>query len=252
MNFTGAQLDEIVIPLVHQSMEAIMRIYSGAFSVEWKADHSPLTKADLEAHELIVSGLEPFQIPVISEESFTTDPYPRHELFWLVDPLDGTKEFISRNGEFTVNLALIHHGVPMYGAIGEPVSGRVYAGGKEFGAYRVEGSKKELIPLRQPVPESTQGLRVAVSRSHLDDATKRYLATLNQPKIIQKGSSLKFIDLLTGEADRYPRFSPAMEWDIAAGHALLNGVGLNVNELGTNAPMIYGQGDYRIRPFMAG
>lgn len=222
--------------------EKIMEVYaSNDFEIFEKNDFSPLTKADREAHLQIVNILEPTLIPVLSEEGSLFDfaERSRWETFWLVDPLDGTKEFISRNGEFTVNIALIQGNQPIAGVIFIPVSGEFYVGIVGEGAWKILNpelnSTLKLVSengTKLPIAKSSAGYIVAASRSHLNAETLAFIENLKidhpELEIIRKGSSLKLCQLAEGVVDIYPRFGPCMEWDTAAGHAILKAVGKNI------------------------
>lgn len=219
--------------LARKAGDAILDIYRGEVVVETKLDNSPVTAADLAADEVIEAGLAALtpDIAVISEEAFDGKPLPERfdDRFWLVDPLDGTREFIDRNGDFTVNIALIENRRPVLGVVHIPVQRLTYSGrcdGPARGAWREEdGGRPHRIAARR-APE--EGLSVAVSRSHLNAATRRYLEGLKVARRHQAGSSLKFCLLAAGEADIYPRMGPTMEWDTAAGHAILSAAGGSV------------------------
>jgi len=209
----------------------ILEVYhSDHFEIELKADQSPLTKADKAAHDIIQEVLETTGIPILSEEGreMAYEERENWKYLWIVDPLDGTKEFIKRNGEFTVNIALVKDGVPVLGVIYVPVQDKLYAGAKNLGAMlRVNNqervlSKMEKVDLREP------GLRVVASRSYLNKETEAFLKTLTEPVVVTMGSSLKFMMLAEGLADIYPRFAPTMEWDTAAAQAILKVLGGDV------------------------
>ncbi len=206
----------------------ILEIYnSDDFAVELKGDNSPLTKADKAAHEVIMSFLEPTGIPVLSEEGRDI-PYAERkdwEYLWVVDPLDGTKEFIKRNGEFTVNIALVSGGDPILGVVYAPVLDKLYAAAEGLSAtLTVAGSTSDL-DRREPLDLAKPGLRVVASRSHLNGDTQAFLDELTSPEIVSMGSSLKFMVIAEGLADVYPRFAPTMEWDTAAAHGVLKALG---------------------------
>lgn len=212
--------------------QKILEIYnSDDFAVEFKGDNSPLTKADKAAHEVIMSFLEPTEIPVLSEEGRDI-PYEerkRWDYLWVVDPLDGTKEFIKRNGEFTVNIALVHQGEPVLGVVYAPVLDKIYTGIAGLGgALTISGETSELKK-RETLDLSRHGLKVVASRSHLNDDTQAFLDQLTAPEIVSMGSSLKFMVIAEGLADVYPRFAPTMEWDTAAAHAVLASIGGRVS-----------------------
>lgn len=210
--------------------EEILKIYeTGDFSIEAKSDDSPLTKADKAAHLKIVSFLEKTGIPILSEEGKDISYQERNdwEYFWMVDPLDGTKEFIKKNGEFTVNIALIHNEEPVLGVVLPPVLDELYWAIKGEGAFK-KSSEGEVKILTSKNKLSDHALKVVASRSHMSPETKEFVETLNEPKIVSKGSSLKFVLVATGEADVYPRFGPTMEWDTAAADVIVREAGGSV------------------------
>ena len=219
----------------------ILIIYeSGDFSIEAKADDSPLTLADKAAHNKIVSYLEATKLPILSEEGRDI-PYKERknwEYFWLVDPLDGTKEFIKKNGEFTVNIALIRHGTPILGVVYPPVLGELYWSVVQKGAFKeFNGELQRLNTTKKSLTES--GLRVVASRSHLSPETEEFISELKEPKVVSKGSSLKFLLVASGDADVYPRFGPTMEWDTAAAHAIVMEAGGSVTLEDMVTPLSY-------------
>ena len=219
---------EDVIALANDAAAAILGIYDSEFAVQHKDDDSPLTAADLAAHRCIVNGLARItpDIPVLSEESAHEVPTVvrrQWSRLWLVDPLDGTREFVKRNGEFTVNIALIVDGVAVWGVVQAPVTGELWHGGAELGAFRRQGSLHE-ITLRARAP-ATAPLRVAASRSHRDARTQAFIDRMGETEPMGLGSSLKFCKLAEGSLDVYPRFGPTSEWDTAAGQCVLEGAG---------------------------
>ncbi|MDE0471205.1 MAG: 3'(2'),5'-bisphosphate nucleotidase CysQ [Ekhidna sp.] len=223
----------------------IIKIYeTGDFSIEAKSDNSPLTKADTAAHQKIVSILRKTKVPILSEEGKEI-PYEERskwEYFWLVDPLDGTKEFVKKNGEFTVNIALIHRNQSVLGVVHLPTSKDLYWAMIGEGAFiEKKGESRTLSTTNKSL--SMSGLRVVASRSHMNVETEEYLKKLNQPKIISIGSSLKFLLVASGEADLYPRFGPTMEWDTAAAHIIVNEAGGSVVLKDENLPLIYNKKD---------
>lgn len=225
-------LREAVIALTREAAGAILRVYESDFEVERKADASPLTAADMASHHCIVAGLERLtpDIPVLSEESADTIPTAERrtwERLWLVDPLDGTREFVKRNGEFSVNIALIENGEAVFGVIQAPVGGALWHGERGRGAFARNGDHD--APLRTRRPASAP-LRVAASRSHRDPRTEALMARIAQAtghdiEPVALGSSLKFCRLAEGGMDVYPRFGPTSEWDTAAGQAILEAAG---------------------------
>ncbi len=215
-----------VIALARRAAAEILAVYEGEFAVREKQDHSPLTAADLASHRCIVAGLRALtpDIPVLSEESKDLDIAQRRQwrTFWLVDPLDGTREFIKRNGEFTVNIALVEDGVASFGVIQQPTTGALWHGAPGQGAYRREGETD--VPIHARIPATTP-LRIAASRSHRDGRTQAIIDALPDCEVLGCGSSLKFCKIAEGAIDLYPRFGPTSEWDTAAGQAILEAAG---------------------------
>lgn len=218
-----------------------------------KSDDSPLTKADLEVDAFIGSALarEFPDVPVVTEERAAShDLDVTGKSFFLVDPIDGTKEFINKRDEFTVNIALVHNGVPVAGIVAAPALGAVYAGlvGEEAWLRTAGNPQGRRIVVSEP---DNEALMVVASRSHLSDETKAFIAANKVADTRNAGSSLKFCLLARGEADLYPRFGPTMEWDTAAGHAVLLAAGGFVNTM-DGKPLVYGKPDFRNPWFMAG
>jgi 3'(2'), 5'-bisphosphate nucleotidase len=229
----------------------ILKVYrSNDFQAEAKGDNSPLTLADRKSHEVIESILKKTNLPILSEEgtNITYSERKGWEYFWLVDPLDGTKEFLKRNDEFTVNIALIHKGIPILGVVSVPVSGDTYYASKDEGAFIKRNGAVTQLPGRVPVDLSASGLRVVASRSHMSEETRSFVDKLKNPVLVSKGSSLKFTLLAEGAADIYPRFGPTMEWDTAAAHAIVNAVGLKVLREGMNDELVYNK-ENLLNPF---
>ncbi|MBC6409693.1 MAG: 3'(2'),5'-bisphosphate nucleotidase CysQ [Ekhidna sp.] len=219
----------------------IIRIYeTGDFSIKAKSDDSPLTKADTAAHQKITSILKTTNLPIISEEGkeIPYDERSKWEHLWMVDPLDGTKEFIKRNGEFTVNIALIHHNKPILGVVYPPVLKDLYWAVIGGGSFLEKNGESTHLNTTGRYP-SDSGLKVVTSRSHISTETEEYLKKLNQPKIVSKGSSLKFLLVASGEADLYPRFGPTMEWDTAAAHIIVSEAGGRVVLENKDFPLTY-------------
>lgn len=218
----------------------IMEVYnSDDFSTQLKSDNSPLTRADTLAHEAIVKRLNTTEFPVLSEEGkdLSYDERKDWETFWMVDPLDGTKEFIKRNGEFTVNIALIHKGAPVLGVVLAPATDSLYFGGIGHGAYMDENMSQESeLTL---IPNETEKVTIVTSRSHLNQDTQDYLDQFAQAETVSMGSSLKFMLVAESKADIYPRFAPTMEWDTAAAHAILRGLNLEVLSMEDHKPLRY-------------
>lgn len=234
--------------------KAIMKVYDTVFDVEYKDDKSPLTEADKQANEIINSFLNPTQIPIISEENKQTDFSIRKtwKTCWIVDPVDGTKEFVKRNGEFTVNIALVQNGKPQLGVIYVPAIKELYfAIVAENKAYKARlSSHDEVIDTVfekaetiHPRINNSTTIKVVGSRSHKSQETEDFIENLKSNgksvDIVSKGSSLKFCLIAEGKADVYPRFAPTMEWDTAAGQAICNAVGVEVISNATNQPLLY-------------
>lgn len=214
-----------------QAALPIMEVYASDFTPEQKADRSPVTEADRRAEAVILEHLSALglDIPVLAEESFEAGVRPEvGARFLLVDPVDGTREFIARNGEFTVNIGLIEHGTPVAGCVYAPALGRIYLGGEgAFAAWAkpgvlLSGDRLEPITVRAAPP---QGRTAVMSRSHADDRTQAFADANGVTERVSAGSSLKFCKVAEGAADLYPRFAPTMEWDTAAGHAVLTAAG---------------------------
>ncbi|MGL4251855.1 MAG: 3'(2'),5'-bisphosphate nucleotidase CysQ [Aeromonas sp.] len=236
-------------PVARAAGAAILAIYREPFAVEYKRDESPLTAADKGAHEVIVQALARLtpDIPVLSEESGPEVMAARHgwSRYWLVDPLDGTKEFVSRNGEFTVNIALIEEGAPRWGLVYAPVLDKLWFGGKGLGAWCIADGVRQAIAT-QP-QEQGRPLRVVGSRNHLSQETLDFLARFGdigrgEIELVAMGSSLKFCIIAEGGAALYPRLAPTCEWDTAAAQAVLEGAGGSVTQL-DGSPLRYNKPD---------
>ena len=227
-----ARLDELaheVVNLARRAGEAILEVYKTDFEVQEKEDRSPLTEADLASQKIIVAGLKELtpEIPVLAEETGEL-PYEQRsswERSWLVDPLDGTREFVKKNGEFTVNIAMIEGGKPVLGVVHAPVLGVSYWASRGNGAWRQADGTADRISV---APPASRELRVVMSRSHANEATQRFLERLEQEyevNAVSKGSSLKMCLVATGEAHVYPRTGPTMEWDVAAAQCVVEEAG---------------------------
>lgn len=263
-----AKLHELLKLSIRLCLEAgreILRIYEEEFSIDKKSDNSPLTLADINSHRIISEGLSLTGIPLLSEEGKDI-PYEirkRWDFFWLVDPLDGTKEFIKRNGEFTVNIALIKGSRPVLGVIHAPVMRLLYYAIKDKGAYRAltdeDANIEKIISGSQKLPlyskEIASYIRIVASRSHLSSETEAYINKLKGKfkdlSFLSAGSSLKFCLIADGRADIYPRFAPTMEWDTAAGQAIVEEAGGRVLEAETGQPLVYNKKDLKNPYFIA-
>ncbi|MDI6697510.1 MAG: 3'(2'),5'-bisphosphate nucleotidase CysQ [Candidatus Saccharicenans sp.] len=272
---------EELLALIDQAGAAILEVYNragGDFSMELKEDRTPLTEADCASNSIITEGLRRLfpEVPLISEENREI-PYEvrrNFEFCWLLDPLDGTREFLQRNGEFTINLALIHRGQPVAGFISVPCQNLFYYAIRGEGAYKIEASRPggcgEKEPRREneldlknifPLPGvrlraaefsmAQPGLAVVASRSHFDEQTRAFVEKLNQPELTNRGSSLKFVMLAEGVAHLYPRLGRTMEWDTAAGQAILEEAGGQVMDFYVRRSLTYNKASLENPPFLA-
>ena len=220
------------IDAAEKACAEILNVYhSSDFQAEAKGDNSPLTLADRKAHQAITVILQASSTyPILSEEGQAIPHAQRKDwdYFWMVDPLDGTKEFIKRNDEFTVNIALVHQGRPVLGVVAVPVTGDVFYAAEGHGAFVKRNGVAVSLP-RRPTPNLHQpGLRIVASRSHMSPETETFIGRLMAPELVSAGSSLKFMLLAEGKADVYPRYAPTMEWDTAAADAIVREIGLVV------------------------
>lgn len=240
-----------IISITHQAGEAILTIYKQDFTVYDKDDKSPLTEADKAANAIILDELLKAypNIPYISEETKTTDYSQRKnwEYLWLIDPLDGTKEFIKKNGEFTVNIALIHNGKPVLGVVYRPVTNETYYAVEGKGAFKLDANgTKTHLENKQHYSELNQ-IKVVASRSHLSQEVVDFVDAMKQDgkqvEFESAGSSLKFCLVAEGTAHVYPRLAPTMEWDTAAAHAICLEAGKNVYIHNSKTPLLYNKED---------
>lgn len=251
----------IAIKAAVMAGKEIMEVYNHDFSVELKEDKSPLTEADKRAHLKIVAFLNESGLPILSEEgkSIAFEERNKWKLFWLVDPLDGTKEFIKRNGEFTVNIALIKNNIPVIGVIYAPVLNSLYFACEGIGSFKIvadfdylnhliqsQNIADRFIPLstKLPVKDYSRPYTVVASRSHSSEETASFIEELKREHaeltLVSIGSSLKICLVAEGAADVYPRFAPTMEWDTAAGHAIALAAGVKVlNGHDRVTPVVY-------------
>lgn len=248
----GALTQELLDSVLGIALDAgscILEVYDSAdFGVTQKGDESPLTHADLAAHEHIVGQLKRLcpGIPVLSEEDADI-PYETRRSwtrYWLVDPLDGTKEFIKRNGEFTVNIALVDAGVPVLGVVHAPALKLTYIAAQGLGAHRIEGMRR--IPMKTRKTPARPAL--VVSKSHRDDKLEAFLKHMPEHDAVSRGSSLKLCLVANGEADLYPRTGPTSEWDTAAGHCVAEQAGALVLSLPDLKPLRYNQKESLLNP----
>lgn len=259
---------ELIIKAAIKAGDAILEVYATDFRVDIKDDNSPLTRADMAANEIILAELMQTGLPVISEESVNMPFADRKnwEAFWLVDPLDGTKEFVNRNGEFSVNIALIHQKMPVMGAVYAPVHDLLFFSDHE-GAWKLDHAKGivagngkvshlKRVAERLPLPRTDKDFTVVVSRSHLNIETTTYINKVkgehDNIRIVSRGSSLKLCMIAEGQADVYPRFGITSEWDTAAGHAIVLAAGGRVVRFeDSESPLGYNNNDLENPPFLA-
>ncbi|WP_415893547.1 3'(2'),5'-bisphosphate nucleotidase CysQ [Neptuniibacter sp. PT8_73] len=229
--------------LSRKAGQAVMEIYKKDFAIYDKSDSSPLTEADLAAHTILVEGLNALtpEIPVLSEESNANEQTDRFswDTYWLIDPLDGTKEFIKKNGEFTINVALIVSGQPVFGVVYAPAIDVLYWGAEGEGAFKQEGSAAPAPITVNPAPSVNTGWKVVGSRSHQSEEFKTFMERLPEAEIIAMGSSLKLCLVAEGKADLYPRLGLTSEWDTAAAHAVVLAAGGQVLSAEDMKPLIY-------------
>jgi len=245
---------DLAIEASLMASKQILEVYEGDFNVQQKADYSPLTEADMRSHEVIIDILGKSGLPILSEEGkeLTYEERRVWKSFWMVDPLDGTKEFVKRNGEFTVNIALIEDEVPVMGVIHVPVTDVLYFGMLDKGAFKLEnaatnqGKKSyEWISMADSLPINSKNrpFTVVASRSHMSAETEAFIkekeSEHGEVAIASMGSSLKICLVAEGSADVYPRYAPTMEWDTAAGHAISLAAGKQIIDYTTGKPMRY-------------
>ncbi|WP_207431527.1 3'(2'),5'-bisphosphate nucleotidase CysQ [Sabulibacter ruber] len=254
-----AQLLETARSAALEAGRAILEVYKTQdFGVELKADSSPLTRADQTAHAIISKHLETTGLPILSEEGTHLEYSARAawDWYWLVDPLDGTKEFIKRNGEFTVNIALMRATKPVAGVIYAPVLGTLYWGSPTTGVFKEEtGASTQLQPKaeKQSLEQLRTGasIRILASRTHRTSETDAYIQQFRDAELISMGSSLKFMLLAERKADLYPRFSTTMEWDTAAAHAILNALNYGVYQTDLSAELTYNKPNLQNPSFLS-
>jgi 3'(2'), 5'-bisphosphate nucleotidase len=263
---TNTDLNNLLLLAIRSAFNAgktVMGIYGNDhLIIKRKKDFSPLTLADQAANEVLMTYLEKTQIPVISEEGKQYEYAIRKnwEFFWLVDPLDGTKEFLKRNGEFTVNIALVNYNLPLIGVVYAPAYGHLYYGSPDLGAYLlstggfqtdIPAEMPQIIRLSEKLPFRTKRVHYTIvsSRSHVNFETQRYILMIkkqhSRTRVISKGSSLKFCLVAEGSADIYPRFGPTMEWDTAAGQAVAVHSGCSVVRYDTGDILAYNKKELR-------
>lgn len=250
------QIKDLTLAAINVSLtagEEILEVYGSEFDVDLKEDKSPLTLADQKAHNAIVAVLAKFDLPILSEEGrdISFEERKNWTNYWIVDPLDGTKEFVKRNGEFTVNIALMEGNTPLAGVIYVPVKKILYFGILGWGAYKMESFTSPLTSLTEaqskgvklPLENSQSPYKVVGSRSHMSDETSEFIEALKKEhaeiEIVSMGSSLKICLVAEGAAHVYPRFAPTMEWDTAAGQAIAEAAGKEIVARSTMKQMLY-------------
>ena len=230
-----------VIKIADEASEKVLHIYQSDFKVNYKEDHSPITAADIASHDIIVKGLRQISrdIPVLSEEGaeIPWEERKKWRRFWLIDPIDGTKDFTQRTGEFTVNIAMIEDGEPVMGVVTAPALKEAFWGIKGEGAHMRDRTGR-VRRIRVAEPKDT--LRVVASKNHLNEETRAFIEALGSHETVQAGSSLKFCRIAEGHADIYPRMGPTSEWDTAAAHAVLVAAGGKV-QTPEGQPLVYGK-----------
>ena len=233
------ELADLLFKTVEKAGKTILEHYDGSeMNVQLKRDDSPVTDADLASNEVITKALSKTGIPILSEESKMQDFHIRKnwKRYWLIDPLDGTKEFINKNGEFTINIALIEDNIPTMGVVSIPVKNKIYIGGKSLGYSRLfEGNQVKVLKMSQKGSFDDvmrfEPLRVVASKSHQNSKMDSFLAKFSSTDLLRMGSSLKFMSIVDQDADIYPRFSPCMEWDTAASDAILRCLGYQIRSI---------------------
>lgn len=240
-----------VIKVADEASEKVLHIYQSDFKVDYKEDQSPITAADIASHDIIVSGLRNISrdIPILSEEgkNIPWEERKHWRRFWLVDPIDGTKDFTQRNGEFTVNIAMIEDGEPVMGVVIAPALKEAFWGVVGEGAHKRDRTGS-VHRIRVADPKETK--RVVASKNHLNAETREFIANLGDHELVQAGSSLKFCRIAEGHADIYPRIGPTSEWDTAAAQAVLVAAGGSVVAL-DGTPLRYGKEDILNPNFVA-
>ncbi len=238
-------MTDTILPILREASNAILDIYAdeSRFHTEIKGDSSPLTEADKRANKIICDALTDLypDIPIISEENKNAPYVERagYEKFFLVDPLDGTKEFIKRNGEFTVNIAYIEGHSPVGGFVYVPCTGMAYMAEQAKGAFSISEDHVKSALRSKPFYLTDEGLRLVASRSHRDPLTEKIMGLLRTPEVVSTGSSLKFLLIAEGKAHFYPRLAPTMEWDTAAAQCVLEEAGGSVLQFENLSPLVY-------------
>jgi len=247
---TQANTLEALLTIARDAGKAAMVIYDKDFNIEYKDDKSPVTDADLAAHKVIVAGLKSLtpDTPILSEESadISWEERQKWNEYWLVDPIDGTKEFIKKNGEFTVNIALIRNGKPVLAVVDAPALGFSYLAEENIGSFKDDGKSRTELKVELKAPEGT--IRVVGSRSHPSPELAEYVKQFDAIEMVSKGSSLKLCLVAEGSADIYPRLGLTSEWDTGAGHAIAEIAGATITQL-DGSPLLYNTKASYLNPF---
>ena len=248
------ELAEKLIEIAKSAGQDILEVYKTDFDIEVKADRSPLTEADKRAHQTIIEGLKAIdpKLPILSEEGKEI-PYAERkdwDIYWLVDPLDGTREFIKKNGEFTVNISLVKNNQPVLGVVFSPVMDLLYWGCNSLGAFKIKGSAQPQSIVS--VSYNNGKAKVIASRSHPSKEMNSFLSQFDDYELIPMGSSLKICLVAEGKAHFYPRLGPTMEWDTAAADAIIRAAGGILKIVGTNDPLLYNKENLLNPEFIAG
>ena len=248
------ELIHSVIEIARQAGAAIMEVYASDFDIQIKDDRSPVTEADMRANTIITEGLEKMtpEVPVLSEEGpdITFNERSQWESYWLVDPLDGTKEFIKNNDEFTVNIALLEYNQPIFGVVYAPALNKLYFGSSEKGSFK--SNDVDTFTSISVKSQVTNPVQIAVSRSHPDSKMNSFISQFDKYDLHPMGSSLKICSVSDGTVHYYPRLNPTMEWDTAASHAIIRAAGGELIKFGTNKPLEYNKKDLLNPKFIAG
>ena len=239
-----------IINILELANQEILKIYKKDFKIDYKDDKSPLTEADLLSNKIICDYLKTLNIPIISEENKQISYENRKDwdICFLVDPIDGTKEFIKKNGQFTTNVGLIKNGKPIFGFVGIPVEQKIYYGGENYGCFYYDYKNNLTCEIK---PKINKPIKIVASNSHLNDQTRNFLKKYPDAEIVNYGSSIKIIKLASGEADLYPRLAPTMEWDTGAADAILRGVGGSLINIDNSKPLDYNK-ENLLNPYFIG
>ncbi|MBN2778746.1 MAG: 3'(2'),5'-bisphosphate nucleotidase CysQ [Bacteroidales bacterium] len=247
---------EILVPLALKAGDEILKYFCKDYITEYKTDNSPVTIADISANKIIISGLEQTKLEIVSEESRLIDFERRKNLseYWLVDPLDGTKQFVNNENEFTVNIALIKNNSPVEGVVYAPALKKLYYGNISEGAFLYDYNGSE-VTVQKLLLKSATGFRVIASKSHMNKGTESFInelkANISDLCLFNVGSSLKFCSIAEGQTHIYPRIGAISEWDIAAGHAVLRSAGGRVINVMTGNEVVYNSESLRTPDFIA-